>query len=102
MSTPLAYCLADRHERPTELAVVTLQELCEILGSTSRVTTGIQQRVIHLHAGDQHLKSPGHYWIGLDSEAWLSTKEQARMVIESLAYGCLDYAAREFVNKSRS
>lgn len=102
MTTPIPYSLsispplplAANDARPGEIARVTLNELCGQAGVPVRVATDVPEVTIVLHKGTFHFRSPGFAYIGIGD---FSDREQALRVLEVLAHGFHDYAARECV-----
>ncbi len=81
--------------RPAEMARVTLEDLCTVARIAMRVTGGPREAIV-LHAGKDHYREPGYYYVGV-GKPWRATRVQALRALEVLAYGFHDYAARECV-----
>jgi len=92
---PAPYHLASSDARPAALAQLDVRDLCELAGIPSR-TSGPLQDVVVLHAEISHLRAPGVMYVGLNG-VWQATPVSALRVLEVLAHGFHDYAAREAV-----
>lgn len=88
--------LTENEARPTATATLTLRELCTIAGVPLRVTSPHTPRV-YLHRGAEHLAGPEEYWVGCGVRAFRRRETDAVRVLEVLAHGFHDYAARECV-----
>lgn len=80
---------------PRVLARVGLAELCAAAGISCRVSGG-EQRPIACVVGREHFYSGRGYFVGVGGE-WRATPMAALRLLEVLAYGFHDYAARECV-----
>lgn len=101
MAVPLALIAPPRHlchsdPLPSIIASVTLEELCEASNIELRVTGGERDK-IEIIAGTEHYRRPGFFYVGIRGDEWSLTREKALSVLEVLAYGFHDYAARECV-----
>lgn len=90
---------APRHRKaadlPRSLARVSLAELCAAAGISCRVSGG-EDRPIACVVGREHFCSGRGYFVGVGGE-WRATPTAALRVLEVLAHGFHDYAARECV-----
>lgn len=81
---------------PPEYGRTTLAELCATAGIPMRVTGGPVRQIV-LVRGAQHYRRPGFYYVGAEKYWPLETRRRALRVLEILARGFHDYAARECV-----
>lgn len=88
--------LAPPAEAPTLLVRTTVRALCEAAGIPCRVTSPHTPEV-HLHQGTEHWIAPGVAWVGVGGGAFEPTPLSALRVLEVLAHGFHDYAARESI-----
>jgi hypothetical protein len=90
--------LARSEGHPSELSQTSLEELCCVATIPLQVTGGVYDQLI-LVRSDDHFLRPGIYLIGVGKNRvdWKPTPEDALRVLEILAYGFLDYGARECV-----
>lgn len=84
--------LPDDAAPPPSVARTTVTELCRIAGIPVRVTSSAV--VVHLHAGAEHYRHRDTAIVGVVFDG---TPESALRVLEVLAHGFHDYAARESV-----
>lgn len=91
--SPLALARSDKP--PVALSKTSLSELCERAEIPLRVTGG-QNHEIVLHEGEAHFSIPGTYYVGVGALK-LPTRVRALQILEILAHGFHDYAARECV-----
>lgn len=80
---------------PRVLGRVGLSELCAIAGIRCQVSGG-ERRSITCVAGSDHFLVDRAYYVGVGDE-WTATPTAALRVLEVLAHGFHDYAARECV-----
>jgi hypothetical protein len=80
---------------PRVLTRVELSELCTIAGVPCCVSGG-EDRSIACVVGSEHFSVGRDYFVGVGSE-WRATPNAALRVLEVLAHGFHDYAARECV-----
>jgi hypothetical protein len=80
---------------PHVLKRVELSELCAIAGIPCRVSGG-EDRSIACVVGREHFSVGRDYIVGVGGE-WRATPTAALRVLEVLAHGFHDYAARECV-----
>ena len=82
--------------RARTLAVIAYQAICDLAGVPPRVSGSDLARRVHILAGEQHA-----YPVGMPDEIGVAfpnyggTQPDALRILEILAYGFLDYAARE-------
>jgi hypothetical protein len=81
--------------KPSVLARTTLTELCAIAKLPMRVSGG-ETRSIACIAGTDHFAVGRDYFVGVGDE-WNANPITALRVLEVLAHGFHDYAARECV-----
>jgi len=93
IAAPRVLSLRERAPRP--IATPTLATLCRLAGLKYRVTTP-HTPTIRLHAGAEHLRGPRAYHVGIEG-SFDRTPKSALRVLEVLAHGFHDYAARECV-----
>lgn len=75
---------------------MTYEELCDLAGVAARVSGADLERRVHILTGDQHAYPVGMPdTIGVALLGYHGTQTQALRILESLAYGFFDYAARE-------
>lgn len=82
-------------ELPQIYGTTSVAELCELAGLRMRVTGGISHHVVCC-AGNEHFTVGTNYFVGVGSN-WNRQRVQALRVLEVLAHGFHDYAARECV-----
>ena len=92
---PVPVVLPEGAEPPTPLARVTLRELCALAGIPVRATSAHTPRIF-LHRHGTSYRSEGAYHVGLGRPRF-SGRRDALRVLEILAHGFHDYAARETV-----
>lgn len=81
-------------EPPAALAQVTLDQLCTLAGIRNRVTGATVN--VTIIAGKEHWTAPDVCCVGV-GRAWKPSRSSALRVLEVLAHGFHDYAARECV-----
>jgi len=86
--------LADDAVPPVTIATLSVRELCAIAGISNRVTSPHTPSVL-LHQGSRHFVGRSLYYVGLDGFAFSRDQRHALRVLEILAHGFHDYAARE-------
>jgi hypothetical protein len=93
-----ATALAQDQPRPASIREVTLSDLCEAARIPCRITSDQPKRIV-IHAGRDHLRDPRTYFVGMPGTRAKGalTRVRALRVLEVLAYGFLDYGARETV-----
>lgn len=102
MTAPISACMVDSaisipmDQIPPVIGEVTLRELCTTALIQKRVTESDPPRIL-FHAGRDHYRMPGEYFVGIGRTNTSLTKIRALRVLEVLAYGFLDYGARECV-----
>lgn len=79
---------------PRALARLRLEDLCRLAGLPSRVT-GANTLAVLIHAGAAHYRSRDFFYVGLSCERFEPSARAALGVLEILAHGFHDYAARE-------
>lgn len=89
-----AQALGGDQPSPKTFGETTLQKLCEQAQISCRVTIKDPPR-IRFHHGLEHYRRPGVYFVGVGAS--LTDRVWALRVLEILAYGFLDYGARECV-----
>jgi hypothetical protein len=89
--------LHDSQKRPEALARFDIAELCVLAKIPMRVTGA--EVTIFIIAGTKHLRRRDRYYVG--GGAWKPTRVAALRVLEVLADGFHDYAARECLNPVR-
>ena len=82
-------------EAPEVLARATVRGLCATAGIPCRVTSPHTPEVL-LHSGADHFVGPGVAWVGVGGQ-WEPSPLAAIRVLEVLAHGFHDYAARESI-----
>lgn len=84
--------------RTRTLAVISYRELCDLAGVSSRVSGPDLDRRVHILTGEQHAYPVGcPDEIGVAFPDYQGTQTDALRILEILAYGFFDYAARETV-----
>ncbi|MGA9855123.1 MAG: hypothetical protein WBR29_07600 [Gammaproteobacteria bacterium] len=82
--------------RERTLAIVTYQALCDLAGVAVRISGADLDRRVHVLAGDQHAYPVGMPdTVGVALPGYRGTRVHALRILEILAYGFFDYAARE-------
>lgn len=102
--TPLPYTpfiqpplvLTERAERPAAIAKLSVGELCQIARIALRVTSPHTPAVV-LHRGARHFRDATTYYVGIDRPRFSRRVDEAMRVLEILAHGFHDYAARESI-----
>jgi len=85
--------------RQKTLAVLSYRALCDLAGVPSRVTGADMDRHVHILTGVQHIRPVGMPdEIGIAFPRYRGSQPDALRILEILAYGFLDYAAREAVS----
>lgn len=93
---PAPSVLAEDAARPAPVATTTVAELCALAHIPKRVTSPHTPPVV-LHRGSQHFRDRGAYYVGLGRRTFGGRDRDAMRVLEILAHGFHDYAARENV-----
>lgn len=91
---PAPEVLAEDALPPVPIATVSVRDLCEIAGVPNRVTSPHTPSVV-LHRGSRHFVGRHRYYVGLDRRSFSRTALDALRILEILAHGFHDYAARE-------
>lgn len=91
---PAPSVLGELAERPLALATLTLGDLCAAAGIPLRVTSEFLPTIV-CTAGMEHYVDDSTYYVGVGK--WRPTRVAALRVLEVLAHGFHDYAARECV-----
>ena len=81
---------------PKVLAWVTLGELCDLAGIPLRVSGGSDRRIACIAGTDHQLVAARDCYVAVGN-AWSPSRTAALRVLEVLAHGFHDYAARECV-----
>lgn len=80
---------------PAHVATLTIEELCSLAGIPGRVTSPHAPRVF-LHAGHDHFRSRAGCYVGIGARRFSRRSPEASLrVLEILAHGFHEYAARE-------
>lgn len=87
--------LRDGEAPPHLLGRIDFVDLCARAGIRLRVTGGVDRAIVCV-AGEDSFVGEGDALVG-GANAWPLTRVGALRVLETLAYGFLDYAARECV-----
>lgn len=93
LSIPQPRVMRDDMARPTCVATLDLPRLCKRAQIPMRVTGGMTLS-IHIIQGRAHFYHDHHCWVGI-GHSWRNTRIEALRVMEILAHGFHDYAARE-------
>jgi|ERR1700684_793268 len=93
--TPFIPAPRARNDRPSALARTTLTELCSAAKLPMRVSGGEKHSVVCI-AGSDHFSVGRDYFVGV-GDAWNASPTAALRVLEVLAHGFHDYAARECI-----
>jgi len=84
--------------RQKTLAVLSYRALCDRAGVPPRVTGADMDRQVHILTGGQHIRPIGlPDAIGVALPRYRGRQSDALRILEILAHGFLDYAAREAV-----
>jgi hypothetical protein len=86
---------SSKNKLPHTLARTTLSELCTIAGVPVFVSGG-EERSVTCIVGTDHFSVGRDYFVGVGNE-WEANQTKALRVLEVLAHGFHDYAARECV-----
>jgi hypothetical protein len=84
-----------KNQLPRTVARTTLSELCAVAGVPMFVSGG-EARTITCIIGAEHFSVGRDYFVGVGNE-WKASQTEALRVLEVLAHGFHDYAARECV-----
>ena len=87
--------LAEAERPPKEFARFSLNALCELAGVPPRVTGGTTPEIA-LHAGVDHFTHSNRFYVGVGPR-WKASRAKVLFVLEVLAHGFHDYAAREAI-----
>lgn len=80
---------------PTPIATLTIGELCALAGVADRVTSP-HSPLVFVHPGRDHFRTRAGCYVGLGRRRFSRRgREDALRVLEILAHGFHDYAARE-------
>lgn len=83
-------------EVPATIWKTTLGELCREAGILKRVTGGTEPEIV-CHLSPDHLIDEDTYYVSMVGLGEGDSRTQALRILEILAYGFCDYAARECV-----
>ena len=87
--------LSDTDKAPSALIRITLEELCALSG-VRQVVTGGKRPTIACVRGGTHVLGRDTYYVGV-GRSWVPSRTSALRVLEVLAHGFFDYAARECI-----
>lgn len=80
------------------ICVLSFRELCRIAGVPPRISGPDLDRRIHILSGNQNLCPAGlQDDLGVALPSYQGRESDALRILETLAYGFFDYAAREIV-----
>ena len=89
--------IAPRGTRPgVVVATTTLVDLCRLARIPVRVSGGQDRSITCIAGGDHWLVDARDYFVGV-GDGWSASRTSALRVLEVLAHGFHDYAARECV-----
>lgn len=86
--------LLESERRPREIASFSVAELCALAQLPNRITGGPAVRVV-LHSGSDHFRAPRASYVGIGRSKFRPDRVSAIQVLEVLAHGFHEYAARE-------
>lgn len=93
---PAPAVLPEGAAAPVPVATIRVRDLCELAGIPHRVTSPHTPAVV-LHRGPGHFVGRNRYYVGLDRRTFSRTDVDALRILEILAHGFHDYAARESI-----